>query len=168
MNKTITIFLWLCLPLFCIAQNQLTREYEYDAAGNRILRKTVRMQAPPEPPKDSLEVVASTGSATELLQDELASVESQLPTEYYVENLARVEMKIYPNPATEKVTFAISNLDNLQTGTLQLYSLNGQLLQTQPVLSNITEISLEGLAKGTYILKVQINEKTENWKIIKN
>jgi len=157
MNKTITLLLWLCLPLFCIAQ-PLERYYEYDDAGNRVLRKVIRMQAPQE---DSLQVTSD-----EFLE-KLASDVSQKSPEYYVEKLARVEVKIYPNPATEKITLAISNMENLQTGMLQLYSLNGQLLQTHPIQSETTTISLVGLAKSTYILKVQINEKTENWKIIK-
>jgi hypothetical protein len=82
----------------------------------------------------------------------------------------QVEIKIYPNPVTEKITFEISGLvvgvENFRP--LQLFSLNGQLLQTQPIHSETTTISLAGLAKGSYILKVQINEHTENWKIIKN
>jgi len=86
---------------------------------------------------------------------------------YFVEKIAQVEMKIYPNPATEKITLSISNMEKLQTGTLQLYTLNGQLIQTQRVLSTTNEISLAGLSKGSYILKVQVNDIIENWKIIK-
>jgi hypothetical protein len=158
--------LLLFLPLFCIAQNPLPRYFEYDDAGNRTVRKVIPLNpAPPAPPEDS---VASTSSATDLLQEEiLESFESKKSSEYYVEKIAQVEMKIYPNPATEKITLSIFNIENLQTGTLQLYTLNGQLLQTQPIHSETTTISLAGLAKGTYILKVQINEHTEDWKIIK-
>jgi len=156
MKRKITLLLWLCIPLFCLAQNPLPRYYEYDAAGNRIVRKVIELpKAPPAPPEDSMQYG----------RDETRHV-SATP-KYYLEKLAQVEMKIYPNPATEKITLAISNMENLQTGTLQLYNLNGQLIQTQPVLSATNEISLAALSKGTYILKVQINEKTENWKIIK-
>ena len=166
MKRKITLLLWLCIPLLCLAQNNpLPRYYEYDAAGNRTVRKVIELpKAPPAPPEDSLESLPVTHYA---LQDELPSSGSQLSPEYYVEKLAQVEMKIYPNPATEKITLSISNMENLQTGILQLYSMNGQLLQTQPIHSATCEISLAGLVKGTYILKVQINEKTENWKIIK-
>jgi len=146
--RKISFFLWLCIPLFCIAQT-LPRHYEYDAAGNRIVRKLITVQpAPPAPPEDSVRHVSAT-------------------TEYFIEKIAQVEMKIYPNPATEKITLSISNMDKLQTGTLQLYSLNGQLLQTRPLNEAEVDISLVGLSKGTYILKVQINDTTENWKIIK-
>jgi hypothetical protein len=86
-----------------------------------------------------------------------------------VEKIAQVEMKIYPNPATEKVIFEILGfVESHGRATLQLYTLSGQLLQTQPIQSDTTAISLAELATGTYILRVQINEITENWKIIKN
>ena len=51
--------------------------------------------------------------------------------------------------------------------SLERYSLTGQLLQEQPVHSNTTAVSLAGLPTGAYILKVHINNKTEDWKIIK-
>jgi len=170
MKRKITLFLWLCIPLLCIAQNNpLPRYYEYDAAGNRVVRKVIDVpKVLPAPPEDSLAVISDELQVTSnKLQDELQSFESQKSPEYYLEKLAQVEMKIYPNPATEKITLAISNLEKMQNGTLQLYSMNGQLLQTQPIHSAICEISLAGLATGSYILKVQINDTTENWKIIK-
>ncbi|MCL2291299.1 MAG: T9SS type A sorting domain-containing protein [Bacteroidetes bacterium] len=77
-------------------------------------------------------------------------------------------IKIYPNPTTEKITLQISNMENLQTGIFKLFSLTGQLLQEQPVHSTTTVVSLAGLSKGSYILKVHINGVTEDWKIIKN
>jgi len=162
MKQTLTLILWFCIPLFCLAQNNpLPRYYEYDAAGNRVVRKVIELpKAPPAPP-DSLPITRY------VLQDEFGSSGSQLSPDYYIEKLAQVEMKIYPNPATEKITLSISNVEKMQNGTLQLYSLNGQLLQTQPIHSATCEISLAGLATGSYILKVQINDTTENWKIVK-
>jgi len=88
--------------------------------------------------------------------------------DYFIETIAKVEMKIYPNPTTENITLQISNMETLQKGILQLYTLNGQLLQTRLLSEAEVIVSLAGLAKGTYILKVQINEITEDWKVIKN
>jgi len=82
----------------------------------------------------------------------------------------KIPLKIYPNPTTETVTLDFSGvatgIENIRP--IELYSLNGQLLQTQPVTSETTTISLAGLAKGTYILKVQINDRIEEWKLVKN
>jgi hypothetical protein len=58
-------------------------------------------------------------------------------------------------------------MQNLSAGNFKLYSLNGQLLQERTVHSVTTEVSLAGLSNGTYILKVQINDRVEDWKIIK-
>jgi hypothetical protein len=151
--KRTFIFLILAIPLICMAQN-LVRVYEYDNAGNRTVFKTLQMNpAPPAPPEDSLHVTRDA------LQDS--------ETIYFVETIAKVEIKIYPNPTTEKVTLEISNMERLQTGIFKLYSLSGQLLQEQPVHSSTTIVSLAGLPKGAYILKVHINDRIEDWKIIK-
>jgi len=163
MKKQITLFFLFVIPLFCMAQRILPREYFYDAAGNRILRKVVEVKslelAPP--PEDSLPPLTSPTPLTSL---ETTSEELS----YFVETLAQTQIKIYPNPTTEKVTMEITGWETLQTGVFKLYSLTGQLLQEKPVHSLNTTISLAGLSKGAYILKVQINDLSEDWRIIKN
>ena len=156
MKKLLPIFC-LCLPLFCMAQNPLIRGYDYDASGNRILRKILRIQQAPSAPTDSIK---NDGMQPANL--------SPHTTEYFVEKIAQVEIKIYPNPTTEMITMGISNLENLITGNFKLYTLSGQLLQEHPVHTTTTTISLSGLPNGAYILKVHINDRTEDWKIIKN
>ena len=175
MKQKITFLLCFVIPLFCMAQNGLLREYEYDAAGNRTSRKVINLTpplAPPPPPENPTlaeepeEELTSLMPLTPLDFTEPAAPE---PTpEYFVEKVARVEIKIYPNPTTEKITLEIANMENLQTGVFKLFSLTGQFLQEQPVHSATTIVSLAGLPTGTYILKVHINDRTENWKIIKN
>jgi len=86
-----------------------------------------------------------------------------------VEKIAQAEIKIYPNPTTEKITLEFSGnvrVENFRP--LQIYSLSGQLLHEQPVHSTTTVISLAGMPKGVYILKVNVNGVTEDWRIIKN
>jgi hypothetical protein len=150
----------------------LPREYYYDAAGNRILRKVMEVKSPElsPPPQDSLPPLTSPPP-----QDTTTTLTSQTSLEstaedpaYFVETLAQTQIKIYPNPTTEKVTMEITGWETLQTGEFKLYSLTGQLLQEQPVHSLNTTISLAGLPKGAYILKVQINDQGEDWRIIKN
>ena len=149
--KKIIFFLLFAIPVLSMAQN-LVYEYDYDNAGNRILRKMVRMAFSPPAPPDSTQTADR----------------SPLTAEYFVEKIAQMEIKIYPNPTTEKITMEIANMQNLTTGVFKLYSLSGQLLQERPVYSTATEVSLAGFAKGAYILKVYINDQSEEWKIIKN
>jgi len=154
------ILLFLCaVPFMCLAQNPLTREYTYDEAGNRISCKVLRLQVPELLlPTDTTNPKPKTENLTPLIE------------EYFVEKIDRFEIKIYPNPTTEKITLVFSGTDvrveNIRP--LQLYSLTGQLLQERPVFSATTEVSLAGLAKGAYILKVNVNGVVEDWKIIKN
>ena len=157
MKKQLTFLLWLAIPLFGMAQPPLPVGYDYDAAGNRVRRKVIELPLPsfaPPAPQDSLQADEGTsGQVTEEL--------------YFVEKMAQTEIKIYPNPTTEKITLEILGWQDLQTGMFTLFSLTGQLLQEQPVHSATTAISLAGLPKGAYILKVHINNRTEDWKIIK-
>ena len=169
MKKKFICLLWLTLPLFCMAQlgSSLSFKYEYDDAGNRVLRKIINIgepQSAPHAPQDSM---TNDDSHT---ADRSPQTAYRLPltAEYFVERIAQTEIKIYPNPTTEKVTLEIAGWETLQTGGFKLFTLNGQLLQERPVHSISTEVSLSGLSKGTYILKVHINNQIEDWKIIKN
>ena len=175
MNRKITFLLWLSLPLFGMAQQNLMLQYEYDAAGNRTLRKVIELASPsfaPPAPQDSLpnmnEGLQVPDGELQVTDYEFEVTSDELqPEQFFIEKIAQVEMKIYPNPATEKITLEISNMENLQTGIFKLYNLNGQLLQEHPIHSVTTVVSLAGFAKGTYILKLLINNREEDWKIIK-
>ena len=154
MNRLLTFLLWLAIPLCCMAYQPLPIGYDYDAAGNRVRRKVIDLVpsfAPPAP-QDSTE--------TDYVAPQTA--------DYFVEKIAQTEIKIYPNPTTEKITLEILGWEDLQTGVFRLFSLTGQLLQERPVHSFATEVSLAGLPRGAYILKVQINNRTEDWKVIKH
>jgi uncharacterized protein YvpB len=92
--------------------------------------------APPAPP--------DTTAVTRDNRDELQGTSEEI----FVEKIAQVEIKIYPNPTTENVTLEIDNMEKLQTGKFTLFSMNGQLLQEHPVHDATTAISLAGLPSG--------------------
>jgi len=171
MKKKITCFLCLCIPLFCMAQT-LPREYAYDAAGNRTARAVIEMNCTPPAPQDSIFTKDIEGKQAGLPQHAGLLQQVGLPqpptADYFVETISQTEIKIYPNPTTEKITLDIAGWETLQTGVFKLFTMSGQLLQERPVHSATTEVSLSGLASGAYILKVQINDRIEDWKIIKN
>jgi hypothetical protein len=186
MYKKFIFLLWFIIPFFCMAQRPLSIEYEYDASGNRTARKVILIyNKAPQVPSDSIETnsltmndLVETDIEMRHVSASLNDLAASLPAEYYVEKIANVEIKIYPNPTTENITFEFSGVDvetwhistslNDHAASLQLYSLTGQLLQTQQVNAAKTIVSLAGLPKGAYILMVHINNRAENWKIIKH
>jgi len=168
MNQKITLLILFVVPLFCMAQSPLARQYEYDAAGNRTVCTVITLppQTPPVPP-DSTETPNPIPETSNLLPQ--TPDLTPLTPEYFVETIANTEIKIFPNPTTEKIMLEFSESVGFENfRTLRLYSLSGQLLQEQTVHSATTTISLAGMPAGVYILKVRINETTEDWKIIKN
>ena len=74
----------------------------------------------------------------------------------------------YPNPTTNHVTLAISDLllDNLNC---ILYTQDGKTITTKNIHQEKTKINLNNLASGVYILKVnQNNTELKTFKIIKH
>jgi len=159
MKYTLSLLLCFAIPILCMAQYPIPVQYEYDASGNRVSRLVIHinpLQTPQTPAENSSGQVDEWTSGQEA--DEI----------YYVEKIGQTEIKIFPNPTTEKITLEISNWQELQTGVFTLFSSNGQLIKEQTVQSSTTTVSLAGMPAGSYILKVFINGKTENWKIIKH
>jgi len=175
MNQKITLLILFAVPLFCMAQSPLARQYSYDAAGNRTACAVITLPSPTPPaPPDSTEIPNPIPETSKLLPQTpdltpLTPNLSPLTPEYLVETIANTEIKIYPNPTTEKITLEFSESVGVENfRTLRLYSLSGQLLQVQVVHSSTSVISLAGMPAGVYMLKVRINDTVEDWKVIKN
>lgn len=68
------------------------------------------------------------------------------------EEIDNESLSIYPNPATETVTFRSAAFTD--TETLDVYDLNGRLVKTVPVAQGQRTFSIVDLSSGFYILKV--------------
>ncbi len=75
--------------------------------------------------------------------------------EYPLEKTAFV---LYPNPAKDKIN--IVNKSDLQKETVvSIYNIHGKLLVSKTFQNlNIEEIDVSGLAKGVYMVKIQIEK----------
>jgi hypothetical protein len=168
MKQKIILLLWLFVPLFCLAQQGLKVQFDYDASGNRTARKVINMQLAPPAPPDSLVVTSDELPVSEHGTRNTEHESRQSENTYFIEKIGQVEMKIYPNPTTEKITLEIvGQVETHGRASLQLFTMNGQLLQTRLLSEAEVVVSLAGLPKGAYILKVRINDSVEDWKIIK-
>lgn len=75
---------------------------------------------------------------------------------------AEISINAYPNPATDFVTVILP--ESFQTGQLQLYSANGQVVREQS--AGNSKLSTAGLSTGTYIIQVKAKEGILQHKLI--
>ena len=61
-------------------------------------------------------------------------------------------IKVYPNPVNEKLT--ISTPYKLSRCSIQIYTITGQIVLKEDLVSDNTNISCKDLEKGVYIYKI--------------
>ncbi len=80
-----------------------------------------------------------------------------------VSNIDNVNASAYPNPFSDFV-----NLKNVEiNSTVEIYTLNGILLQTVIVTSQNQQLNLSKIAAGVYMLNIISNKGTTHIKLIK-
>ena len=80
----------------------------------------------------------------------------------------KLELVAYPNPTQEILTLKINNYKNEKL-TYQLYDLQGKLWNSQSVKGAQTQLDMNDLAVGTYLLSIQDEELLiKTFRIIKN
>ena len=68
-----------------------------------------------------------------------------------------IELSVYPNPTAD---YLVLSIDDVKTNrrssqlSLQLYDMNGKLLQNGKITGNETSIDMSNFIPGTYILKI--------------
>ena len=77
-------------------------------------------------------------------------------------------VRFYPNPATgSEVRVEIANQQAGLIQEIELLSLNGQLMLRQPFEAAQATVSLEGVPKGTYLIKIIADGGERNYRLIK-
>lgn len=73
----------------------------------------------------------------------------------------------YPNPTRDYLTLEVNDIE-LSNLKYQLYDMNGKLLQSEDISSNLTSIFMSSLAPANYFMKViQGSKELKTFKIIK-
>lgn len=144
----------LFLPLISFCQSSLPRTYEYDESGNRILRKILELK--------SLE----TDTNDYILADDISYTQENTPKreEVFEEQIGNVSIRVFPNPTQGALTL---QCDASVSGTYEVLSQSGQLLQNGRIVSNTSHIDFSPLPSGAYLLRLNMKDKSETWKIIK-
>lgn len=82
-------------------------------------------------------------------------------------NAIELSMVVYPNPSTDylKLKIETSDIENYQ---YQLYDIKGNLIVNKMIIAEETEINMQNLLSGIYIMKVsQGIKELKTFKIIK-
>lgn len=87
----------------------------------------------------------------------------------YIETLSVLDaISLHPNPTSDKVYFSIPAMDNISTLDIQLFDINGRIVETfnEAITNNQITISIQHLSIGVYLAKFpSLGETT--FKIIK-
>ncbi len=75
--------------------------------------------------------------------------------------------EVFPNPAKDKITIKLKQGIKLNNTIISIFDIQGQLLLQQAIKLEKTEININGLTNGVYILKLNSNDKTEVTKFVK-
>ena len=65
------------------------------------------------------------------------------------------DIRINPNPATDKITVSIIGDKSVEWTTAELYDIHGRLLLSQPVNAYTMSFDLETLAQGVYVITLK-------------
>ncbi|MFT4737476.1 MAG: hypothetical protein ACI8QD_000482 [Cyclobacteriaceae bacterium] len=83
-------------------------------------------------------------------------------------NFGLFDTNFYPNPATDRVTINLAGFVFATSAEFQLFDLQGQLIKSAVLTSPFTEINLNGLRPGLYIVQTNyLKEKSIDRLLIK-
>ncbi len=139
MKKHFILFLLFFACRICSIQAQERFEYTYDDTGNRIHReyKIFRM-----------------ANADTLKQQ-------------FSDKIAGHEITIFPNPTQGKITIKIAGSASIKDSKIEVYEMTGRSLFSKSSLNETTDIDLTSQFSGNYFLKIFIDGKSSQWKVVK-
>ena len=143
----ISILLLLTVPVF--AQQALPRQYEYDAVGNRVLRKVIQLR--------------SAAGDTNLVSQEKGT--SQQQSDFFSDNIGDLAVTVYPNPTSGVITVQFER--SVTNGHYKVSSLAGHILQESTFCSSSIKIDFSSYPTGIYLLNVKTDGIAETWKIVR-
>jgi hypothetical protein len=90
------------------------------------------------------------------------------PRKNYTDNIGETSINIYPNPTRGELNVDIAGYDLAQKTGIYLFNLSGKIIkQLSPINSSNNMVNLSDSPNGTYILRIVIGDKTNEWKVVK-
>ena len=141
MKKLIYFLLWAFIS-FANAHSQ-SFEYTYSPSGDRIHCQVILLKS---------QLSANDTTTT-------APVETPL---------GEMSIKVFPNPTSGTLRIEITNLPESSSGNIRIFNLQGAEVISRNDISASILLDLSGLPAGDYIMRMEINNKFREWKIVKD
>lgn len=135
-------------------QNTPATSYLYDNAGNRTKRQVIILNP-------------STLKSGHLNGTEDTINNNEIERKIFEENLDKLSIKIYPNPTTGRLLVNLTGIDQTFPSSISIISTNGIVINKISPASDSNEIDLSHNADGVYILVISANDKSTEWKVVK-
>ena len=72
-----------------------------------------------------------------------------------------------PNPTSSTITVRITGYENTEHSKLEVYEMVGKLVTEKAVSTEFSSVDLSKQKSGNYILRIFINDKMKEWKVVK-
>ncbi len=150
-NKIMTLIIGFYLSVSLYGQSV---EFAYDENGNRVSR--------------SLVVELLRSGAGDLMVNN--SKNKELKENLAIEDTGTGEISaiVYPNPGKGLLKVDITNMPLSSKSELALFDISGNALILKRNFESYLEIDISHFKDGIYFMRIKINEKVFDWKIIKN
>lgn len=143
MKRAVLSFALVLYMLIGVKAQTPVVAFDYDDAGNRILRQI------------KIEILEKSDPLN--TSDSLFARLPYQPIE---------GVRVYPNPASEAVNIEFTTLPEANT-VFVLRDMHGRLLEQGNIQHTLTPLDIKHLGKGTYPLLITAGDKNEKFKIIK-
>jgi hypothetical protein len=166
----VSLVIFQMIPLFCQGF-----AYVYDDNGTRLTRSIFVQQQKSQAFGDSvisLKTLNSvdaigTGVVTQVDRPLKNSDVSQLGKANIDSEGKEITTLVYPNPSKGLLKIEISNMPASSIDEMKFYDLNGMELISKRNFDSYSELDISKYNDGIYILRIKINGKLFDWKIIK-
>lgn len=80
--------------------------------------------------------------------------------------LTEDDLVVYPNPVSDRLTVSLRT-NKFQVSNMAVYDINGKLVRTQAISDNLIEMNTQGLAAGSYFLRLSDGKNCVTTKFVK-
>ena len=135
-------------------------EFSYDNSGNMTERKVINLKSLQQPTEED-------NLSNNKSEDKENTNDNPTDKNVYQDLIDDKNIKIYPNPTRGELIVDISNYTGNTNDRIDIYDLRGTLKKRVSPVKSSNTIYITSYPSGTYIMVIQVNGVSVQWKIIK-